>query len=111
MQPNSPPICSPASPHCRSRNFVVNEKKTRVQRPNTAQRVTGIVVNKRPNVPRKITRRMRAILHHAKKEGLAAQNRTNEPHFESWVAGMISYIRMVNPDKGQKLREAIEKLS
>ena len=54
---------------------------------------------------------MRAILHHAKKEGLAAQNRTNEPHFESWVAGMISYIRMVNPDKGQKLREAIEKLS
>jgi retron-type reverse transcriptase len=92
-------------------NFVVNEKKTRVQRPNTAQRVTGIVVNKHPNVPRKLARRMRAILHNAKKTGLAAQNRTDEPHFESWVGGMISYIRMVNPERGQKLRDALEKLA
>jgi hypothetical protein len=91
-------------------HFVINETKTRVQRPNTAQRVTGIVVNQRPNVPRKVVRRMRAILHHARKEGLAAQNRTNEPHFKSWVSGMISYIHMVNPDKGRKLKQKLDTL-
>src|SRR5262249_45514445 len=91
-------------------HFVINETKTPVQRRNTAKRVTGIVVNQRPNVPRKLARRMRAILHHARKEGLAAQNRSNEPHFHSWVSGMISYIQMVNPEKGKRLREKLETL-
>jgi retron-type reverse transcriptase len=91
-------------------HFVINEEKTRVQRRNTAQRVTGIVVNRRPNVRRRTVRRMRAILHHARKEGLSAQNRTNEPHFKSWLSGMISYIHMVNPDKARKLRETLDTL-
>jgi len=85
-------------------NFTVNEAKTRVQRPNAQQTVTGIVVNHRPNVPRETLRRLRAILHRAKTEGLAAQNREQHPHFESWVAGMIAYVKMVNPDRAQKLK-------
>src|SRR5262249_54714980 len=50
--------------------FRVNEKKTRVLRPNTAQVVTGLVVNHRPAVPRRELRRLRAILHQAAKDGL-----------------------------------------
>ncbi len=92
-------------------HFAVNETKTRVQRPSMAQVVTGIVVNQRPNVPRKTVRRMRAILHRAKKEGLAAQNRKQEANFEAKVGGMISYIHMVNPAKGKKLREAFDALA
>jgi RNA-directed DNA polymerase len=91
-------------------HFEVNEKKTRVQRPNRAQSVTGIVVNQRPNVSRKVTRRLRAILHRARTQGLPAQNRFNHPHFEAWLRGMLSYIHMVNPEKGKKLREGLEKL-
>lgn len=67
--------------------FAVNEKKTRVQRPHVAQKVTGIVVNDRAGVPRDVVRRLRAILHKAGKEGLAAQNRENIPHFEAWLRG------------------------
>jgi RNA-directed DNA polymerase len=92
-------------------NFTVNEKKTRVLRPSTAQTVTGIVVNQRPNVPREMVRRIRAILHRARKEGLAAQNRRNRPNFLAWLQGMIAYITMVNPHKGKELREAFEKLA
>lgn len=84
-------------------SFTVNEKKTRVQRPKTRQTVTGIVVNKTPNVPRETVRRVRAILHRAKSEGLAAQNRENHPYFEGWVRGMIAYIAMVNPERGREL--------
>jgi len=91
-------------------HFAVNETKTRVQRPSMAQVVTGIVVNQRPNVPRKTMRRMRAILHRAKKEGLAAQNRNQDANFEARIGGMISYIHMVNPDKGKKMREAFDAL-
>jgi RNA-directed DNA polymerase len=85
-------------------SFTVNEAKTRVQRPNTQQSVTGIVVNHRPNVPREMLRRLRAILHRAKTEGLAAQNREKHPHFAAWVGGMIAYVTMVNPDRGRKLK-------
>lgn len=84
--------------------FTVNEAKTRVQRQNSRQTVTGIVVNKRPNVPREIVRRIRAILHRAEAEGLEAQNRENLPHFEAWVGGMIAYIHMVHPERGRALK-------
>ncbi len=90
--------------------FSVNEKKTRVLRRNTAQTVTGIVVNERPGVPRKLVRRLRAILHHAKTEGLAAQNREGHPHFESWVRGMVAYVSMVNPQQGRPLQQALTAL-
>jgi retron-type reverse transcriptase len=90
--------------------FVVNEKKTRVQRQNRAQSVTGVIVNQRAGVSRATVRRLRAILHHAGREGLAAQNRHNHPHFEAWVQGMIAYISMINPDQGRPLREAFAAL-
>jgi hypothetical protein len=73
--------------------------------------VTGIVVNRRPNVPRRVTRRLRAILHQAKKEGLPAQNRENRENFECWLGGMIAYVQMVNPEKGKRLRDAFNSVS
>lgn len=91
-------------------NFTVNEAKTRVQRQNAQQTVTGIVVNKRPNIPRETLRRLRAILHRAKTEGLAAQNRENHPHFDAWVGGMIAYVQMVNPERGRKLKAEFDAL-
>lgn len=89
-------------------NFTVNEKKTRVQRPKSRQTVTGIVVNRHPNVPRETVRRLRAILHRAKTEGLAAQNREEHPHFEGWVRGMIAYVAMVNAERGRELLAEFE---
>jgi hypothetical protein len=72
--------------------------------------VTGLVVNRRVGVPRDVVRRLRAILHRAQTQGLAAQNRENRPHFEAWLRGMIAYVNMANPDQGQKLRAAYDAL-
>ncbi len=90
--------------------FAINEKKTRFLRRNAAQSVTGIVVNDRPGVPRKTARRLRAILHHARTEGLATQNRQRIPRFESHVSGMISYIAMINPKQAAPLRAAFDSI-
>ena len=92
-------------------NLVVNETKTRVQRPNMRQAVTGIVVNQRPNVPRRLRRRLRAILHQAGKDGLASANREQRDNFVPWLEGMIAYTRMVNPEKGQKLQDTFNALA
>jgi retron-type reverse transcriptase len=90
--------------------FAVNEAKTRVQRRNTAQMVTGLVVNQRVGSPRKMVRRLRAILHRARTEGLAAQNRAQRPHFDAWVRGSIAYIAMCQPEQGRKLQLAYDAL-
>ncbi len=88
-------------------DFGVNEQKTRVLRQNRAQLVTGVVVNRRAGVPRKLVRRLRAMLHRASQEGLAAQNRGGRPDFESWLEGTIAYIHMINPGQGAPLRAAL----
>jgi retron-type reverse transcriptase len=90
--------------------FVVNAKKTRVLRPESRQTVTGLVVNVAPAVPRRVVRRLRAILHRAKAEGLAAQNREGHPNFRGWVEGMIAYIAMARPDIGRALRAALDEV-
>ena len=92
-------------------SLTVNEKKTRVHRQASRQTVTGIVVNRRPNVPRRLAKRLRAILHNAQKEGLSAQNLEHRDNFEQWLDGMIAYVQMVNPDQGRRLREAYNSLS
>ncbi|MFO0967641.1 MAG: reverse transcriptase domain-containing protein [Gemmataceae bacterium] len=90
--------------------FTVNAKKTRVLRPESRQMVTGLVVNAAPAVPRRMVRRLRAILHRAKAEGLAAQNRAGHANFRGWVEGMIAYVAMARPDVGRRLRTALDEL-
>ena len=90
--------------------FEVNEKKTRVLRRNARQAVTGITVNDRPTLPRSLRRRLRSILHQAKRGGLAAQNREDHPNFKSWLEGMIAYASMVQPEVGESLRRQYEEL-
>jgi retron-type reverse transcriptase len=86
--------------------FTVNEPKTRVLKRAARQEVTGVVVNQRPGVPRPLYKRLRAILHRARHEGLAAQNRENRPNFEAWLEGMIAYVSMVNAKQGRALADA-----
>ena len=90
--------------------FTVNQKKTRVLRPNAAQMVTGLVVNAKPSVRRAELRRLRAILHRAQKEGLDAQNRTQHPDFRAWLRGKIAFVKMVRPEIGAKMLALLDAL-
>lgn len=88
--------------------FAVNEEKSRVLRQNTAQVVTGLVVNDRPGAPRSEARRLRAILHRAKTEGLHRQNREGHPDFLAWLRGKIAFVAMARPELGAALRSELE---
>lgn len=95
---------------CGDEGFQLNPKKTRVQRPESRQSVTGLVVNVAPAVPRETVRRLRAILHRAKTEGLEAQNRDQHQNFRGWLEGMIAYIAMVKPVVAEKFRQQLSRL-
>jgi retron-type reverse transcriptase len=91
--------------------FAVNEKKTRVMRRSMAQTVTGIMVNDKPSISREELRRLRAILHRAKTEGLDAQNREKIPHFRERLRGKIAFVSMIRPDVGAKLKAELDALT
>ncbi|AKF09218.1 reverse transcriptase family protein [Sandaracinus amylolyticus] len=92
--------------------FRIQVKKGRVQRAGGRQTVTGIVVNEthKLGVPREDVRMLRAILHNAKKTGLAAQNRDAKPDFEAWLRGKIAYVQMIDRARGDALLRALDAL-
>jgi retron-type reverse transcriptase len=91
--------------------FLVNEKKTRVLKRSAAMSVTGVIVNDRPGVRRPEVRRLRAILHNAKKHGLAAQNRAGDPQWSARIRGQIAFVTLINPDQGRPLLAALNAVS
>jgi retron-type reverse transcriptase len=90
--------------------FALNSRKGRIQRASGRQQVTGIVVNAKPGMPRDEVRRLRAILHAAKKTGLAAQNKENRPNFEAWLRGKIAYLMMIDRKKGAAMLAQLDAL-
>lgn len=80
--------------------------KLHFARKGAHQRVTGIVVNTKPNTPARDYRTLRAILHNCATQGAAAQNRGEHPRFREHLLGRIAHHAEVNPERGRRLREA-----
>lgn len=89
--------------------FVVNEAKLRLQNENRRQIVTGLKVNRFPNVPRRLLSQVRAMLHAWEKYGLKAAEDEHlakydkkhragyrgRPSFQYVLKGKIEFIGMV----------------
>ena len=89
--------------------FVENLAKRRVLRPAGQLRVTGLVTNDGLSVPREARRRFRAVLHHCKRLGVTKEStRHEEP--KAYLLGFASYVAMVDPELGAKLRAKVKQL-
>lgn len=87
--------------------FLVNYRKTRVMRRSQAQRLLGLVINQRPNVPRVERKRLEAILTNVLKHGVESQNRERDPHFLESLRGKVAWVEQVNPTHASKLRRLL----
>ena len=90
--------------------FVVNPAKTAVVGSGSRQQLTGLVVNRRVNVPRPTFDRLKATLHNAAVHGPASQNRSGHGDFRAHLAGRVSWVESVNPAKGARLRRIFEQI-
>jgi RNA-directed DNA polymerase len=104
-----------------SNNFAINEDKTQLMRWSQRQRVTGIIVNQRLNVPREYRRHIRAVLHiwdkYGEADAVAAFARAtirNWPpekppaEFPLVVRGQLQYLGSVRGYDGVYQRLAAE---
>lgn len=88
--------------------FEVNFHKTKLMKQGSQQRVLGIVVNDRAQVPRRDYERLKAILHNCRRFGPAAQNRGQHPRFRQSLRGGIAHVARFNPVRGRKLMEVFQ---
>lgn len=87
--------------------FRINRDKVRPSYRTTRQEVTGLIVNKRVNVKRRVVKEVRAMLHAWRKFGLVLAQKDfttksgSHSSFESVVRGKISFIGQIRgkPDK------------
>ncbi|MGI8594381.1 MAG: hypothetical protein ACR2ML_08490 [Solirubrobacteraceae bacterium] len=74
------------------------------------QRVCGVVVNDRLNVPRNDYEELKAILHNAARRGPASENRAGVSDFRAHLLGRIAWVESLNPVRGAKLRNQFARI-
>ena len=90
--------------------LTVNRAKTRIRAAHQRQSVTGIVVNRRPNVTRPDYDRLKAVLHECRVRGPATANRSGEPDFRAHLLGRISWVASLHPARGAALRAGFDRI-
>jgi hypothetical protein len=90
--------------------FRVNHGKTRVMRRGVRQHLAGLVTNQKMNVARRDFDRLKAMLTNCVRHGPESQNRERLPHFREHLEGRVSFVEMVNPAKGRRLREILDRI-
>jgi RNA-directed DNA polymerase len=83
--------------------FHLNHRKTRVMPRDERQLLCGLVVNDRPNVPRRERDRLRAILFNVGRFGLDNQNRDGHPSFRRHLEGRIAWVNAVHGGPSPRL--------
>lgn len=100
-----------ASAIAMAEGFDVHHRKTRIMRPGVRQRIAGLVVNQRINIPRNDFDRLKATLNNCVRLGPDSQNHERQPDFRSHLDGRVSFVEMINPQRGHKLRTLFQQIT
>ena len=87
--------------------FKVNTRKTRMMRQGVRQQVTGVVVNRRTNVPRAQFDALKATLTNCVRHGPQSQNREARTDYRAYLAGKVAWVKMLNLAKGERLQKLL----
>ncbi|MEZ6059904.1 MAG: reverse transcriptase family protein [Planctomycetaceae bacterium] len=90
--------------------FEIRRRKTAVMKQDECQRITGVVVNQRPNIDRRDYDRLKAILTNCVRYGLHAQNHSGHADFRSHLQGRVAHVRAVHPNRGAKLQAILDRI-
>jgi hypothetical protein len=90
--------------------FRVNMRKQRIMGANARQCATGLVLNEKPNIPRRDFKVLKAILHNCVQHGPQSQNRGGVQNYRTHLAGRIGYVESIHPARGALLRTLFERI-
>lgn len=84
--------------------FVLNRRKTRCLPQHRQQRITGVIVNQHPNLPRVEFDRLKACLHRCLQQDLPDITQRDA------LRGRIAWATQLNPARGAKLQAMFERI-
>jgi hypothetical protein len=87
--------------------FRVHPGKTRVRGRADRQVLTALVVNEHPAVPRAEYDHLRAVLHDAARNGLAAADREGHADFTAYLRGRVAWVSHRHPSRAAKLHRLL----
>jgi len=90
--------------------FLINQRKTRLQTRAQRQRLAGIVVNQRPNLPRAEYDTLKATLYNCIRHGPESQNRQQHKDFRAYLTGRVAYAGWLNPARGERLTALLQRI-
>ncbi len=82
--------------------FQLDDKKTNLYRRGRRQIVTGLVVNEKPNIPRRVRRKLRAAVHRRLSGGEPHWH--NKPMSDNVLLGHIAFLYLTQPDESARYR-------
>ncbi len=74
------------------------------------QYLAGVVANEHVNVVRADFDRLKATLTNCVRHLPASQNREGHANFRAHLAGRVSFVEMLNPQKGARLKKIFERI-
>lgn len=72
--------------------------------------LAGVVANRHVNVIRNDFDRLKATLTNCVRLGPESQNRDAHPHYRLHLDGRVSFVEMVHPIKGERLRRIFDQI-
>lgn len=90
--------------------FAVHHRKTRIMRQGVRQYLAGIVANEHLNVVRRDYDLLKATLTNCVRHGWESQNRQGVADFRAHLAGRVSFVEMVNANRGTRLRALFDRI-
>ena len=93
-----------------SEKFLINKEKTRIRKKNQRQVVTGIVVNEKMQLNKKLRHQIRSQVYYIQKYGLVEhieRTKQKRKNYIYYLIGITSYASFINPND-KKLKEYLE---
>lgn len=94
--------------------FFVNHEKTVIVYKNKRQKITGVVVNDKPSIPKEMYRKIRQDIYYIDKYGLTSHLKKvgllHKSNVKQYYFGLANYFKMIDNDKGQKILNALKKI-
>ena len=94
--------------------FQINEDKVRLQYSYQCQEVTGLIVNKKLSVSRKIIEELDNAIYFCKKYGVADHMRhikCDKSFYQDHLYGLAYFVNMVDKEKGLKYLERLDEIN
>ena len=95
-------------------HFIVNESKTRLQYSFQRQEVTGLIVNKKVSITKRLRKELENAIYFCKKHGVISHMEKigcNKSFYKEHLYGIAYFIKMISPSEGQEYLNNLDQIS